>query len=80
MPQKNYLGEIQQPYTVACSTWQNPEGTFTEVRRRVEENGNPIVQWCYQCSANPIDGWLSQETIDQKKREIPAELLETAKE
>jgi hypothetical protein len=77
MPQKNYLGEIQQPYTVACSTWQNPEGTFTEVRRRFEENGNPIVQWCYQCSANPIDGWLGQDTIDQKKREIPAEMWRT---
>lgn len=77
MPQKNYLGEIQQPYTVACSTWQNPEGTFTEVRRRFEENGNPIVQWCYLCSANEIDGWLTQETIDQKKREIPAEMWRT---
>jgi hypothetical protein len=46
MPQKNYLGEILQPCTVMCSTWQNPEGTFTEMRRRFEERGLPIVQWC----------------------------------
>lgn len=77
MPQKNYLGDIIKPYTVMCSTWQNPEGTFTEIRRRFEERGLPIVQWCYQCSANPIDGWLTQETIDQKKMEIPAEMWRT---
>jgi hypothetical protein len=77
MPQKNYLGEIISPYTVMCSTWQNPEGTFTEVRRRFEERGLPIVQWCYQCSANPIDGWLTQETIEAKRLEIPAEMWRT---
>jgi hypothetical protein len=77
MPQKNYLGEILQPYTVMCSTWQNPEGTFTEVRKRFEDRGLPVVQWCYQCSANPIDGWLSQKTIDDKKMEIPAEMWRT---
>jgi hypothetical protein len=77
MPQKNYMGEILKPYTVMCSTWQNPEGTFTEVRRRFEDRGLPIIQWCYQCSANPIDGWLTQETIDAKKLEIPAEMWRT---
>ena len=74
MPQKNYLGEILKPYTVMCSTWQNPEGTFTEVRKRFEDRGLPIIQWCYKCSANPIDGWLTQETIDAKKQEIPTEM------
>jgi len=77
LPQKNYLGEIISPYTVMCSTWQNPDGTFTEVRRRFEERGLPIIQWCYQCSANPIDGWLTQETIEAKKLEIPAEMWRT---
>lgn len=74
MPQENYLGEEIKPYTVLCSTWQNPEGTFTQIRRRFEERGLPMKTWCYRCSANPIDGWLSQETIEQKKREIPAEM------
>lgn len=74
MPQRNYKGEILQPYTVMCSTWQNADGTFTEVRRRFEERGLPILTWCYRESANPVDGWLTQETIDAKKLEIPAEM------
>lgn len=74
MPQKNYLGIEIKPYTVLCSTWQNPDGTFTEMKRRFEEQDLPMKTWCYRCSANPIDGWLSQETIDAKKREIPAEM------
>jgi len=77
MPQKNYLGEIIQPYTVLCSTWQNPQGTFSEMWRRFKEAEMPIVQWCYQCTANPIDGWLTAETIEAKKREIPAEMWRT---
>lgn len=74
MPQKNYLGEILNPYTVMCSTWQNADGTFTEVLRRFQERGLPILTWCYRESANPIDGWLTQQTIDAKKMEIPAEM------
>ena len=74
MPQRNYLGEIIRPYTVLCSTWQNPEGTFTEIKRRFEERDLPIKTWCYKDSANPIDGWLTQETIDAKRREISAEM------
>jgi hypothetical protein len=77
MPQKNYLGQIVKPYSALCSTWQNPEGTFTEIRKRYEERELPIVQWCYKCSANPIDGWLTQETIDEKKSIIPAEMWRT---
>lgn len=77
MPQKNYMDEIIQPFTVMCSTWQNAEGTFSAIKRRFEERGLPVIQWCYQCSANPIDGWLTQETIDAKKQEIPAEMWRT---
>lgn len=57
-----------------CSTWQNADGTFTEVLRRFQERGLPILTWCYRESANPIDGWLTQQTIDAKKMEIPAEM------
>lgn len=74
MPQKNYLGVINRPYTVMCSTWQNPEGTFTAMKRRWEERGQPMKTWCYRCTSNPIDGWLDQETIDAKKLEISAEM------
>lgn len=51
--------------------------TFTAIRRRFEDRGLPIVTWCYACSANPIDGWLSQETIEAKRLEIPAEMWRT---
>ena len=74
LPQKNNHGELIKPYTVMCSTWQNPEGTFTAVKRRFEERGLPTKAWCYRESANPVDGWLTQETIDAKKLEIPAEM------
>jgi hypothetical protein len=32
------------------------------------------VHNCYKDTSNPIDGWLTQKTIDQKKVEIPAEM------
>jgi hypothetical protein len=74
LPQDNNFGEEIKPYTVMCSTWQNPEGTFTAIKRRFEEAGKPTKAWCYRESANPVDGWLSQETIDAKKSQIPAEM------
>lgn len=74
MPQKNYAGEIIQPYTVMCSTWQNADGTFTEIKKRFEERGLPVKTWCYRESANPVDGWLTEATIEAKKQEIPNEM------
>lgn len=70
MPQYNYLHQLNDPYTVMCSTWQRPNGTFTEVMRRAIETDIPIYKWCFEESANPIDGWLSRKTIDEKRRQI----------
>lgn len=77
MRQRNYLRKIIAPYTVMCSTWQNPQGTFTEVRRRAEEQGIPVYQWCFLESANPKDGWLTQEAIEEKRATIPKQMWET---
>jgi hypothetical protein len=77
LPQKNYLGQINHPYTVMCSTWQNPQGTFTEIRRRADEQGIPVYQWCYRESANEVDGWLTQESIAEKRAAIPKIMWET---
>jgi len=77
MPQKNYLGQILTPYTVACSTWQNAEGTFSNFKKQMEERELPTKTWCFEDTANPIDGWLTQETIAAKKLEIPAEMWRT---
>jgi hypothetical protein len=74
MPQANYLGQEVVEYSVMCSTWQNPQGTFTTVRRRAEEKGWPIYTWCYRESANPVDGWLSEETI-RKKRDGTSDVM-----
>lgn len=74
LPQKNWKGEIISPYTVMCSTWQNPMGTFTEIRKRAEETNIPVYQWCFRETSNPIDGWLTQESIDEKKASIPKEM------
>lgn len=74
MSQISYTGDRIAPFTVMCSTWQNPDGTFTEIMKRAEEQGIPTYQWCFRDTANPIDGWLSQEQIDEKKRSIPAEM------
>lgn len=75
MPQPNYLGEIVRTYTVVSSTWQNPVGTFTEILRRAEERGTQVYQWCYLESSNPVDGWLSDETIQEKKDSVSAEMF-----
>lgn len=48
--------------------------TFASEYARFQENDLPIYTWCYKDSANPLDGWLDQETIEQKRREIPREM------
>lgn len=74
MEQKNWLGQVQYPYTVMCSTWQNPMGTFTEIIRRAEEQSIPIYRWCFRESNNKVDGWLSDRAIEEKKRSINKEM------
>lgn len=74
LPQTNNLGTRVSPYTVMCSTWQNPVGTFTTVKRRFDEAQRPTKAWCYRESMNPVDGWLDEETVEAKKRQIPAEM------
>lgn len=49
--QKNYLKQWVKPYTVMCSTWQNPMGTFSEMKRRAEEKNYPVYTWCIASGA-----------------------------
>jgi len=74
MEQINYRDEVLIPYTVMCSTWQNPDGTFTKMLQRAEESAWPIYRWCYRESSNPIDGWLSPEHIERQKKLISGEM------
>lgn len=74
MPQKNWRGEIIDAQTTMSSTWQYPDKTFAEMYRRFQEENLPIFTWCYRETSNPVDGWLDPAFIEQKKREIPAEM------
>jgi hypothetical protein len=74
MPQKNWQGDIVRPMTAMSSTWQYPDKTFASEYQRFQEEDLPIFTWCYQDTSNPVDGWLDQETVEQKRREIPAEM------
>lgn len=58
------------------STWQYPDGTMTEVLRRAEANGWPVHSWCYKETMNPVDGWLSPDEVDAKRRLTPHAMWE----
>lgn len=74
MPQLNYLGEKVKPQTTMSSTWQYPDKAFAEMYRRHQDENLPIYTWCYRETSNPIDGWLDPDFIEEKKRQIPAEM------
>jgi hypothetical protein len=74
MPQQNYLEEWIAPQTTMSSTWQYPDKTFAEMYRRHQDEELPIYTWCYRDTANPVDGWLRSDFIEEKKRQIPAEM------
>lgn len=74
MPQENWKGDIIRPMTVMTSTWQYPDKTFADVQQRFIDRDEHIYRWCYLDTSNPIDGWLDEETIAQKRAEIPAEM------
>jgi hypothetical protein len=74
MPQTNWRGDNIKPQTTMSSTWQYPDKTFAEVYRRHQTEDLPIYQWCYRETSNPVDGWLDPDFIEEKKRQIPAEM------
>jgi hypothetical protein len=74
MPQSNWRGERIKPQTTMSSTWQYPDKTFAEVYRRHQTENLPIYSWCYRETSNPVDGWLDPDFIEEKKRQIPAEM------
>jgi hypothetical protein len=74
MPQKNWLGVTIPAQTTMASTWQYADKSFALEYARFKEENLPIYTWCYRDSANPIDGWLDPETIEQKRREVSREM------
>ena len=53
--------------TVISSTWQNPNGTMTEVLQRARVRGWPVYEWCWKES---LDFWLTADMVEQKRREV----------
>lgn len=76
MEQKNHWSETVGEYIVASSTWQNPEGTFTEVIDRARRNGKPVFTWCWRELLEP-HGWMSARFIESKRTTVSAQMWKT---
>ena len=76
MEQLNTHGEVVNEYIVASSTWQNPEGTFTQVIETARERGLPVFTWCWRELLQP-HGWMSQRFIDNKRQTVSAQMWHT---
>jgi len=76
MEQLNAHGEVINEYIVASSTWQNPEGTFTQVIETARERGLPVFTWCWRELLQP-HGWMSQRFIDNKRQTVSAQMWHT---
>jgi hypothetical protein len=55
--------------TVLSSTHQNPDGTWTEVKKRAEAKGWPRYLWCYRETQQP-HGWLPAAEVARKRFEL----------
>lgn len=73
MPQKNWLGVLIPQQTIMVSTLQYADGTMMQEMNRFKEEGLPIYEWCYKDTMYAKDGWLSEEFVEQKKREVSKE-------
>lgn len=73
MPQKNWLGVQIPQQTIMVSTLQYADGTMMKEMKRFEEEGLPVMEWCYKDTMWAKDGWLSEDFVEQKKREVSKE-------
>lgn len=73
MPQKNWLGVEIPQQTIMVSTLQYADGTMMKEMQRFAEEGLPVMEWCYKDTMYAKDGWLSEEFVQQKKREVSRE-------
>lgn len=76
LPQWNYLGEKVPTQTVMSSTHQYPDKAMSEMIARAKKRGWPVHEWCYRETSNPVDGWLTQESI-QRAKDVVSEIMWT---
>jgi hypothetical protein len=78
MAQPNAKGYMVNEMTVASSTWQNPIGTFQEVRDDALLKGLPVRSWCWRevlrTAENP-EGWMEPDFIERKQRSVSKEMF-----
>lgn len=78
LEKENARGVKVREMVVASSTWQNPVGTFQEVRDEALSKGMPIRTWCYRevlkTEENP-SGWMDPAFIERKRKSVPAEMF-----
>jgi len=67
---------ITRGITRAGSTHQYPDGTVTALRDRFRKSGVPVMEWCYRESHVDNGGWLTQDQIDRKRKDVPAAMWE----
>ena len=60
--------------TVISSTWQNADGTMTEVLKRAAERGWGIYKWCFK---ETKEGWLDPAEVERKQLEVTASMWKT---
>lgn len=66
-----------ETHTVMSSTHQYPDKTMTAMLGRAKESGWPVFEWCWRETANPVDGWLTHDEVERKRKEIPQHMWET---
>ena len=62
--------------TVLSSTHQYPDGTMTDVLKRVAEKGWPLYEWCYRETMEP-HGYLAIVEVERVRRDVPAGMWDT---
>lgn len=53
--------------TVMSSTHQYPDKAMSTMIARARAAGWPVYEWCYRETANPVDGWLTEEGIERAR-------------
>lgn len=61
--------------TVMSSTHHYPDATFSEIMRRAQDNEWPVYSWCYRETSNSVDGWLAEDEIASKRKEVTAAMF-----
>lgn len=61
-----------KPQLVLSSTHHYADGTMTYALKLAADRGWPCYQWCYKESMAGGEGWLDEEEVETKRRDIPA--------